>query len=76
MLSTKHTTLSLIAGILAMSHIACDSSGNDDSNALGSGTIVLGSNSYYFDVVACDLSGDYDDIYHTITGQGSLEDGE
>jgi hypothetical protein len=42
----------------------------------GQGTLQLGDTTYEFAVRACDVSGDADDMYQTISGRGTLPDGE
>jgi hypothetical protein len=42
----------------------------------GSGTLRLGADTHAFLVRACDVSGDVDDIYQTLSGRGQTELGE
>lgn len=42
----------------------------------GSGTLTLDGTTYPFDVLACDLSGETDDDYQTISGRGTTPEGE
>lgn len=42
----------------------------------GQGTLQLGDTTYEFAVRACDVSGEADDMYQTISGRGTLDDGE
>lgn len=62
---------------LAAALLGCDSSDTPDGpHALGSGTITLGANTYEFEVIACDLTGESDQDYHTISAVGELPSGE
>jgi hypothetical protein len=42
----------------------------------GSGTLRLGQTTYPFEVRICDLSGETDDMYQTMSGRGTTPEGE
>lgn len=70
----------LLLSLCALLFAACDS-GSDDgpsgpSASRGEGTIVLGGTTHAFNVIACDFSGEVDDLYQTVSGKGTTSDGE
>lgn len=57
---------------------ACESSNDSegDPSLRGEGFIVLDGARHDFDVIACDISGEVDEDYQTISGRGETSDGE